>query len=152
MTFRAAPWALLFGNSFVLAGCAAPAIIVEPTTVSGERYSELPCDQLGQEQARLTRSLTTVSKQQETIRRERAVELGVELGIGIPLALAGVLGGADVEVLDLNPEALGYYHDLSSEIARLKGEVKAVNQTMVREKCRVTSGSAPQSAGTERNR
>ena len=131
MIFRAAPWAFLFGNGFVLAACAAPAIIVEPTTFSGELYNELTCDQLGQEQVRLTQSLTTVSKQQETIRQERALELelGLELGIGIPLAVAGVFGGADAEDLDLKPEALGFYDDLSPEIARLKGEIKAVKRT-----------------------
>ena len=105
MTLRAAPWAFLFGNSIVLAACAAPAIIIEPTTFSGERYSELPCDQLGQEQARLTQALATASKQQETIRQERALELGVEMGIGVPLAVAAIYGGADVADLNLKPEA-----------------------------------------------
>ena len=152
MTFRAAPWILLFGNSFVLTACAAPAIIVEPTTVSGERYSELPCDKLDEEQARLTQSLATVSKQQETIRQERALELGIELGIGLPILIAGTFHGAEWEDGDVNLEALGYYDDLSSEIARLKGELKAAKRTMARKKCRATSASASQSAGTERNR
>jgi hypothetical protein len=143
MTFRAAPWALLFGNGFVLAACAAPAIVVEPTNVSGERYTEMPCDQLGQERTRLARALATTSQQQETIRQERAVELGVELGVGIPLAAAAIYGGADIEDLDLKPEALGYYDDLSTEIARLKGEIKAVKQTMSRKNCRAAPPSAP---------
>ena len=152
MTFRVASWAFLFGNGFVLAACGAPAVLVEPTSFSGERYTELPCDQLGQEKTRLTQALATASKQQATIRRERALELGVELGIGIPIIVGGAIGGAPLDEVDLKWESLGYYDDLSTEIARLKGEIKAVKRTMARKKCRTTSTSTPQSAGAERNR
>ena len=141
VTFRVAPWALLFGTGFVLTACAAPAIIVEPTAFSGERYSEMSCDRLDREQARLTQALSTASDQQETIRLERAQELGLELAIGVPLAAAAIYAGADVADLDLKPEALGYYDDLSSEIARLKGELKAAKRTMARKKCRAVPAS-----------
>ena len=143
MAFRAAPWALISGIGFALAACAAPAALVEPTYFIGDRYGERSCDQLGQEKARLTLALATVSKHQAHIRRERAQELGVELAIGIPVALFAIYGGADAADLDISLENLGYYDDLAPEIARLKGEIKAVNRTMALKICQAAPPSAP---------
>lgn len=142
MAFRAAPWALIAGIGFVLSGCATPAALVEPTYFSGERYSERSCDQLDQEQARLTQALATVSKHQANIRRDRAQELGLELVIGVPFALAAIYGGADPEI---NLEALGYYDDLTPEIARLNGEIDAVNRAMALKICQAVPPAAPAS-------
>ncbi len=146
MTFRAALWALVSGIGFMLAACATPAVLVEPTYFIGERYSEQSCGQLGQEKARLTQALATVSKHQGNFRQERALELGVELGIGLPILVVGTLfGGGDLDAVisDINLDAFEYYDDLAPEIARLKGEIKAVSRTMALKICRAAPPSAP---------
>ncbi len=146
MKFRAAPWALISGISFVLAACATPAALVEPTYFIGERYSERSCDQLGQEKVRLTQALATVSKHQANFRQERALELGVELAIGLPILVLGALYGYGAPLVDdINLEALEYYDDLAPEIARLKGEINAVNRTMALKICQAAPPSAPAS-------
>ena len=152
MIFRAAPWALLFGITFVLAACATPAALVEPTYFIGERYSERSCDQLGQEKARLTQALATASKHQGNFRQERALELGLEVGVGLPVLAALVVGelfygvgDLDAVFSDINLEALEYYDTLAPEISRLKGEIDAVNRTMARKICQAAPPSAPAS-------
>ena len=135
MAFRAASWALISGISFVLAACATPAVLVEPTYFIGERYSERSCDQLGQEKARLTQALATVSKHQGNFRQERALELGVELAIGFPILVAGTFYGVPWDEGAVNLGALEYYDDLAPEIGRLKGEIKAVSRTMALKIC-----------------
>ena len=151
MIFRAAPWVLLSGITFVLAACATPATLVEPTYFIGERYSARSCGQLGQEKARLTQALATASKHQGNFRQERALELGVELGVGIPVLaflVAGALyGGGDLDAVfsDINLEALEYYDTLAPELARLKGEIDAVNRTMALKICQAVPPAVPAS-------
>ena len=87
----------------------------------------------------------TVSKHQANIRRERALELGLELAIGLPVLVAGTLYGVPWGEGDVNLEALGYYDDLAPEVARLKGEINAVSRTMALKICQATPPSAPAS-------
>jgi len=152
MIFRIASWALLSGIAFVLAACATPAALVEPLYFIGDRYTERSCDQLGQEKVRLTQALATVSKHQANIRQERAQELGLELGVGLPVLAVLVVGEIfygdgelDAVFSDINLEALEYYDDLGPEIARLKGEIRAVNRTMAFKICQAAPPSAPAS-------
>ena len=151
MIFRIASWALLSAIAFVLADCATPAALVEPLYFIGDRYTERSCDQLGQEKARLTQALATASKHQGVFRQERAQELGLELGVGLPvlafLVVGSLYAGGDLDAVfsDINLEALEYYDDLAPEIARLKGEINAVNRTMAFKICQAAPPSAPAS-------
>jgi hypothetical protein len=151
MIFRIASWALLSGIAFVLAACATPAALVEPLYFIGDRYTERSCDQLGQEKARLTQALATASKHQGVFRQERAQELGLELGVGLPvlafLVVGSLYGGGDLDAVfsDINLEAFEYYDTLAPEIARLKGEINAVNRTMAFKICQTAPPSAPAS-------
>jgi hypothetical protein len=63
------------------------------------------------------------------------------------LVVGSLYGGGDLGAVfsDINLEAFEYYDTLAPEIARLKGEINAVNRTMALKICQAAPPSAPAS-------
>lgn len=104
----------LMATAAVLAGCARSPDGISPSYVSDVGYQSYSCQQLATEQARLSAALATASTQQEKARTNDIV--GVLL-IGLPVSsLSG--------------------DNIAPEIARLKGEIEAVNRASTVKNCR----------------
>jgi hypothetical protein len=99
--------------AIVGAGCAARPESIQPSYVSPITYDAYSCDQMAQKASRLSAALSTASKQQSDARTNDTV--GVLL-IGLPV---GSMGGQAI----------------APEIARLKGEKDALQQSQIRKNC-----------------
>jgi hypothetical protein len=104
----------------LMAGCAQSPESIMPAYVSDIGYQGLSCQQLAEEHSRLSAALMTASVQQENARSNDIA--GIIL-IGLPVSS---LSGANVAPL----------------IARYRGEIEAVQRTMIRKPCRPDSGHA----------
>lgn len=110
----ASPRLLFIATSALLtASCAKDPDSIAPSYISNVAYQSYTCEQLTQEQAHLSRALTTASAQQKNARTNDMV--GVAL-IGLPVSsLSG--------------------DNIAPEIARLKGEQEAVRKEMSLRPC-----------------
>jgi len=99
--------------AIVLAACAQKPEAIQPSYVSPVTYQDWSCPQLAQEAARVESALAVASKQQKDARTSDTV--GVLL-IGLPTA-------------SMSGEAVG------PEIARLKGNKEAIQQSMTLKNC-----------------
>jgi hypothetical protein len=97
----------------VVSGCAMAPESVRPAYVSELSYMNYTCDQLGQEQLRLAAALSTASDAQ---RQARSNDIAGVIFLGVPVS---TLSGGNV----------------ASEIARLKGELEAVQKTAIQKDC-----------------
>lgn len=97
----------------IIAGCAAKPEAIQPTYVSHMTYMNWTCEQLGEEQLRLVSALSTASDAQRTARGNDTA--GVIL-LGLPVSS---LSGSNQ----------------ASNIARLKGELEAVQKAMILKDC-----------------
>jgi type IV pilus biogenesis protein CpaD/CtpE len=105
-----------------LAGCAKAPDQIQAGYVSDVSYRPLSCADLAGEEAKMSAALAKVSaKQQETANNDA---VGVFL-IGVPL---GSVAGQNAE----------------AEVARLKGEIDAVQRTRQAKRCPGTTVAAAQ--------
>jgi hypothetical protein len=104
---------LAFALAALIAACAKSPDAIAPSYVSEVGYQSWSCQQLGEEQLRLSQALAVASKQQEQARTNDTV--GVIL-LGLPV---GSMSGENI----------------APEIARLKGEQEAVRKAMLTKMC-----------------
>ena len=106
--------AFIFGTIIVLSGCAKSPESISPSYISDVPYQSWSCAQLGQEELRLNEALSVASAQQKKARTNDTV--GVIL-IGLPVSsLSG--------------------DNIAPEIARLKGQLEAINRAGNMKNCR----------------
>lgn len=103
---------LLIVASF-LAACAQRPEAIQPSYVSPVTYDAWTCEQLAQEAARVESALAVASKQQKDARTGDTVGI---LLVGLPTA-------------SMSGEAI------APEIARLKGNKEAIQQSMTLKNC-----------------
>jgi hypothetical protein len=100
--------------ALALVACAKSPEAIGPEYISHVAYQSYTCQQLGEEEARLTQALAVASGQQENARTNDTV--GVLL-IGLPVSsLSG--------------------DNIAPQIARLKGEIQAVQKAAMLKNCR----------------
>lgn len=113
MKTRATPLILAIGAIVAITGCATRPESIRSTYVPFERYAALDCPQLATRQADTRAELEKFSKLQDSKANGDAV--GVFL-LGIPFSkLSG---------------------DHEADVARLKGEVEAIDTAQIRAKCK----------------
>ena len=98
---------------FVIGGCAKAPESIAPAYVSPEIYKPYNCDQLAQEQARVSAALAKASQAQEDARSNDIV--GV-IFLGLPVS---TLSGGNV----------------AHQVAQLKGAEKTLRQVMNLKQC-----------------
>lgn len=104
-----------------LAACAKAPESIAPSYVSEIPYQSYTCAQLGQEKARLEQAYTVTAKAQNDARTGDA--WGVFL-IGMPTSS---LSGGNV----------------AAEVASLKGQMVAVDKTIITKNCQTLPNAAP---------
>lgn len=105
----------------MLAGCAKAPESIAPSYVSEIPYQSYSCQQLGQERARLQAAYAVAAEAQEGARTGDA--LGV-IFLGIPTS--SLSGG-----------------NIAPEIANLKGQMVAVDRTIIAKNCQTLPTPAP---------
>jgi starvation-inducible outer membrane lipoprotein len=100
-------------SGMMLASCAQAPEEVRAAYTSSVAYESWTCKQLGEEQARLQGALTSASAQQS---QTRANDVAGWVFLGMPVA--SMSGG-----------------NVAPEIANYKGQIEAVQQTMIRKNC-----------------
>lgn len=106
-----------------VAGCAKAPESIAPSYVSEIPYQSYSCTQLGQEKARLEQAYAVTAKAQEDARTGDA--WGVFL-LGMPTSS---LSGGNV----------------AAEVASLKGQMVAVDKTIITKNCATLPSAAPKS-------
>lgn len=106
-------WPALLAGACLLSSCAQDPQYVEPTYVSDVPYQALSCRQLGIDQDRLLNAVQIASTRQQTASNNDAV--GVLL-LGLPI---GSMAG----------------EDNAQQLARLKGELEAVQTALKSKDC-----------------
>jgi hypothetical protein len=125
---------LMFG--FAITGCAKPADQISAAYVTPLQYDAYSCDQLAAEAGRVSaRASQTMGVQQK-----KATGDAVAMGVGLVLfwpALFFIKGNGGSE----------------TEIARLKGEMEAIEQVSIQKKCGIQfqRPEVPKSAGQRQN-
>ena len=104
---------LLTAVAITMCACAKTPESIAPSYVSPLTYRGYDCDQLGAESIRIVDALTSASEQQRTARINDTIGL---IFLGLPVSS---LSGGNV----------------ASQIAALKGEQKAIRQTVNKMKC-----------------
>jgi hypothetical protein len=110
-------------SSAFLCGCAATPESIIPSYVSTLTYSNLSCQQLGEEEARVSAAYTVAAGQQNSARTNDTVGI---LLLGLPV---GSMTGENV----------------APEVANLKGQANAIHEVETRKNCNATP---PVAAGT----
>lgn len=118
---------LLTVSLLLLGGCATPPEAIAPAYVSDIGYLSLSCDQLAAEQSRLQSALASASDAQ---RKARSGDTVGVIFLGLPTAS---LSGSNQ----------------ASYIARLKGELEAVQRAAVRNDCGLGTISTPAVTSSE---
>jgi len=107
---------LVMLSALFIGGCATLPEKITPLEISDAHYLKWSCEQLSQEQPKLAASLASASDAQ---RRCRKADITGLLFIGLPVA-----------------SLTGF--NKSSEIARLKGELQALQRAAILESCPLT--------------
>ncbi len=102
-------------------GCATAPDKISATYVSPLQYQSYSCDQVGQEILRVNRKVMEVSGQQQKEASKDAIAMGVGLVVFWP-ALFFLMGD-----------------DKKDELARLKGEFDALEQSAIQKECSVAA-------------
>ncbi len=118
MNFKPKFCAALVGVSMVLAGCADRSGEIAATYVSPLAYQHYSCRQLGEEARRVSARATQVAGVQDKNAQNDAVATGVSLVLFWPALF----------FIDGNKEN-------AAELARLKGEMDAIEQMSIRKNC-----------------
>ena len=106
----------LLGVCAVAAACAPTPESIQPAYVSEVPFQSWTCQQLGEEQLRLSSALATASGQQNTARSN---DVAGVIFLGLPV---GSMSGQSI----------------APQIARYKGEQEAVYKAMIRNQCSET--------------
>ena len=101
-----------------ISGCASGSKSIEAAYVSPLQYQSYDCNQIGQEMSRVGRKVSEVSGQQDNVAGKDAAMMGVGLVIFWP-ALFFLAAG----------------EDRKEELARLKGEADALEQSAINKQC-----------------
>lgn len=113
------------GSIFLLltfvTGCATPPSKISASYVSPLQYQNYTCDQIGEELLRVNRKVMEVTGQQKKESTKDAWAMGIGLVLFWP-ALFFLIGT-----------------DKKEELARLKGEYDALEQTAIKKECRIAS-------------
>lgn len=104
-------------TAFFVTACATPPDKISASYVSPLQYSAYSCDQIKQELLRVNRRVVEVTGAQQKHANNDAVAMGVGLVLFWP-ALFFLAGG-----------------DKKEELARLKGEYDALEQTAIQKDC-----------------
>lgn len=120
--------------AFLAGGCAKSPDDISGAYVSPLVYQSFTCDQIGEELARVVARASEVAGVQQGTAGDDAVAMGVGLVLFWP-ALFFISGS-----------------DRSAELARLKGEVEAIEKAAIRKDCDdvVSSIAEGREAGGER--
>lgn len=136
MTIRAgAALAVASATALAFAGCAKAPDKVEATYVSPVLYQSLSCNQLAAEASRTSVAAATATGQQSRAATKDKVVMGVGVLIFWPTLF--LLNGDDAQ---------------TAELARLKGEMDAIEQTSIAKKCGIQfehAAPAPVTAGAK---
>ncbi|WP_043539487.1 hypothetical protein [Salinarimonas rosea] len=114
-----------------LAGCASRANDVTAAYVSPLTYESYTCDQLREEAARVSSRAVAATGAQNQRASNDAVATGVSLVLFWPAAFLVRGDGAQ-----------------AAELARLKGEMDAIEQVSTRKQCGIEFQRAPQPVAT----
>ncbi len=114
---QASKWARL-GLCLVQAGCASSPSSIDARYVSPATYQSWSCPQLGEEHKRLDAEVRRVSG----LQRENANADAAFMTVGLILLWPALFGLAATK-------------DRKEELARLKGEYEAVDQSMKTKQC-----------------
>jgi hypothetical protein len=111
----------------VLSGCAANPESIPPSYVSELSYQQYSCEQLGQEQVRMSSALATASDAQ---RRARSNDTAGVILLGLPVSS---LSGSNQ----------------ASNIGRLKGEMEAIQRAGTLKNCGLPRAEMPNNKNSE---
>lgn len=111
-------WGLALMALAALAGCAKNASKIDAAYVSPLQYSSMDCQQIAEESARVASHAAQVTGQQNKQATNDAVAMGVGLVVFWPALF--FIGGKN---------------DKSGEVARLKGEMDALEQASIQKGC-----------------
>lgn len=111
----------LIASAMTLAGCATSSMDIEPSYVSPVAYQNYTCDQLAEEARRVSARAAVVSGRQDKARSRDAVATTVGVVLFWP-ALFAIDGDG--------PKA--------AEVARLKGEMEAIEAASTQKQCQIT--------------
>ncbi|MCR8827396.1 hypothetical protein [Pseudosulfitobacter koreensis] len=114
-------YAGLLASGFVLSACAETAQDVAPAQVSTKEYDRLTCRQIAKEAMRVTQEAQAVSVKQNEVAKRDAVAKGVAWAVLGPAALL-------IKTNELH----------ATELARLKGELNALEQVSGHKNCGIT--------------
>ena len=109
---------LIVAAGLVLAGCAKRADTISAAYVSPFQYEKFTCDQVAEEARRITSRAAIVAGVQDEKATRDAVAMGVGLIVFWPALFA--VGGNDQQ---------------TAELARLRGELEALEQVSIRKRC-----------------
>ncbi len=104
--------------ALLLAGCATSPKNIEAAYVSPIPYQSMTCDQLGAEASRVSAAAATATGQQQDQANKDALAMGVGLVVFWPAIF--FIGGDKTH---------------GAEVARLKGEMNAIEQASVASNC-----------------
>ena len=107
--------------ALAVAGCASKSADIAPSYVSPMDYQNYTCEQLIEEGHRVSSHAAIASGQQDKDRHDDAVKTGVGIVLFWPVLLFTAGDG---------PKA--------TELARLKGEMDAIESAAIQKNCRVT--------------
>lgn len=113
-----------------LAGCASSAEKVAPVYVSPLQYDAYNCQQIGEEARRVAARASEAAGVQNEQARSDATTTAVAIVIFWPAAF----------FLDGDNEK-------TAELARLKGELQAIEQSAIRKQCGIVFQKAPAKTG-----
>ncbi len=119
-------YAGLLVSSFVLSACAETSQNVEAAQVSTEDYDRLSCRQITEEATRVSQAAQAVSVKQNEAAKKDAVTKGVAWAVLGPAALL-------IKTNEVH----------SAELARLKGELNALERVSVRKTCGIVFQKEP---------
>ena len=101
-----------------ISGCASGSKSIKASYVSPLQYQSYDCNQIGQEMSRVGRNVSEVAAQQDSVAGKDAAVMGVGLVLFWPALFALAAG-----------------EDRKEELARLKGEADALEQSAINKQC-----------------
>lgn len=110
-------WIVISLSFLLTAGCASSSKKINATYVSPLKYNSYPCPQLEQEYARLLQKSSMVNKEQDDIASSDSVAMGVGMVLFWPALL----------FIDND--------DRREEVALLKGEINAIEESAIQKNC-----------------
>jgi hypothetical protein len=117
---------LVLLSAFALAGCATKAADITPSYVSPMQYDAYTCPQLAEEAQRVSAHAAQAAGAQDS----QASKDTVATTIGVIVFWPSLL-------------FIGGDKQNAAELARLKGEMDAIEQTSIRKKCGIQFRQAP---------